>query len=58
MRERGRGGRFIDVEREVGGEGNFARERVGRMGDGGEGNEKIQGSDGVKPTAERQDIHS
>ena len=43
MRERGRGGRFIIVEREVGGEGNFARERAGRMGDGGERERKNTG---------------
>ena len=34
MRERGRDGRFINVEREGGGEGRIARERGGRMGDG------------------------
>ena len=55
MRERGRGGRFINVEREVGGEGNIARERGGRMGDGGEREHKeTKESDGV----ERQGLHS
>ena len=55
MRERGRGGRFINVEREVDGEGKTARERGGRMGDGGEREHKeTQESDGV----ERQGLHS
>ena len=59
MRERGRDGRFINVEREVDGEGKIAREMGGRMGDGGErGRKEIQESDGVEPTAERQVIHS
>ena len=45
------------------GEGGKREERVRGKGVGewamvGKGNEKIQGSDGVKPTAERQDIHS
>ena len=55
MRERGRDGRFINVEREVEQEGKIARERGGRMGDGGERERKeTQESDGV----ERQGLHS
>ena len=55
MRERGRDGRFINVEREIEEGGKIARERGGRMGDGGERERKgTQESDGV----ERQVIHS